>query len=70
MILNGKTLLALDELQADIVHQALCQYQGPYGSITTTLGSVERQRHKTMIAAAQAMTVELGELLKISHAQD
>jgi len=70
MVLNGKTMLALDDVQAHIVHQALCQYQGPYGNTWTSLGPVECQRHKNMSAEAESMALELGNLLKLSHAQD
>lgn len=70
MVLNGKTMLALDDLQATIVHQALCQYQGPYGNGWQSLGPVEVKRHRNMVETAQDMALEIGNQLRIDHAQD
>lgn len=70
MILNGKTLLALDGIQVEVLLQALSQYHGPYGSNLTHLGPVQMSRHSTMKHVAQSMQHEIESAAGYSHAQD
>lgn len=70
MVLNGKTLLALDALQADVVHQALCQYRGPYGDNWQSLGPAEISRNTGMLNTAKDLASEIGLHIHVDHAQD
>lgn len=70
MVLNGKTMLALDSLQVEVLRNALAEYDGPYGEDWSHLGPVEKQRHITMVQVAETMAHEIDMAVGFSHAQD